>query len=195
VRRLVWFVSVSIDGFIARLDGDMSWARVDEELHWHFNDVLASTGAFLEGRKTYELMADHWPTADQDPDASPAVVEFARIWREVPKIVYSRTLESAEHASQIVREVVPEEVQALKEQEGGDLVVGSTDLVSTFLEHDLVDELRLYVHPALIGEGQPLYRGAQDHLWELEEAQPFNNGVVLLRYLRAASPAAADRRH
>jgi dihydrofolate reductase len=195
VRRLVWFVSVSLDGFIARLDGDMTWGRVDEELHWHFNDVLASTGAFLEGRKTYELMADYWPTADQDPDATPAMLEFARIWLEVPKIVYSRTLESAEHASQVVREVDPDAIRALKERDGGDLVVGSTDLVSTFLEHDLVDELRLYVHPALIGEGQPLYRGAKDHQWELEEAQPFASGVVLLRYLRAASPAAADSRH
>ena len=194
MRRLVWFVSTSIDGFLARHDGDMSWASVDEELHWHFNDVLADTGAFLEGRKTYELMAAYWPTADEDPEATPAMLEFARIWREVPKIVYSRTLESAEHASKIVREVVPEEVRALKEQEGGDLVVGSSDLVSTFLVHDLVDELRHYVHPALIGDGQPLYRGPADVTWELEEAQPFANGVVLLRYLRAR-PAAADSRH
>ena len=119
----------SLDGFMAGPDNDLSWHQVDEELHQHFNDVLARADAFLEGRVTFELMADFWPTADQEPDATPAVRQFAQIWRDVPRIVYSRTLESAEWATRVVREVVLEEVEALKAEGDGDLVLGGANLV------------------------------------------------------------------
>ena len=79
---------------MAGVDGDLGWHRVDDEVHRHFNEVLAGMSAFLDGRVTYELMADFWPTADQDPDAPAPVAEFARIWRDMPKVVFSRTLES-----------------------------------------------------------------------------------------------------
>lgn len=172
----------SLDGFMAGPDGDLSWHQVDEELHQHYNDVLAGADAFLEGRVTYELMADHWPTADEQPDASPAERQFAQIWRDVPRIVYSRTLESAPWASSIVREVVPEQVQALKEQGDGDLILGGADLAASFFAHGLVDELRVYVHPVLVGAGARSFGSTVSGVWRLEETHRFGNGVVLLRY-------------
>ena len=133
----------------------------------------------------YELMATYWPTADHDPGAAPTIVEFARIWRAMPKLVYSRTLEQADWNATIVRDVVPEEVLALKAQPGGDLVLGGADLASAFVCHDLVDEYRLYVHPVVIGRGTPMLRPSDAKVaLRLVETHAFSNGVVLLRYER-----------
>jgi dihydrofolate reductase len=142
-------------------------------------------GAFLSGRVTYELMAEFWPTADQDPSSSEPMVEFARIWRDTPKVVYSRTLERAGWNTTIVREVVPSEVQQLKERTGGDLALGGADLAAAFLRQDLVDEYRIYVHPVRIGRGKPLFAPSDATVQlQLAESRSFGNGVVLLHYRR-----------
>src|SRR5438445_359752 len=94
----------------------------------HFVDLdqrpaaAGELGALLSGRVTHQLMAEFWPTADKDPASTGPMVEFARIWRDMPKFVFSRTLERADWNTTIVREVVPEEIQKLKEQPGGDMV-------------------------------------------------------------------------
>src|SRR5690348_4213092 len=118
MRKLSFMMSVSLDGFYADPEGGLEWQLVDEELHRHFNEYLATTGVFLEGRVMHELMAGFWPTADRDPQSAPAIVEFAGIWRDKPKLVYSRTLQHADWNATVVREVVPEEVEALKAQPG-----------------------------------------------------------------------------
>jgi dihydrofolate reductase len=149
------------------------------------NRWLGDAGGFLEGRGTYELMAEFWPTADQDPAAPPAIVEFAPIWRDMPKVVYSRTLERADWNATVVHDVVPADVLALKAQPGGDLVIGGSDVAAEFVRHDLIDEYRVYVHPIVIGRGTPMLRpsDAQVRL-DLIETHTFGNGVVLLRYER-----------
>jgi dihydrofolate reductase len=158
---------------------------VDDELHRHFNEQLGSMGAFLDGRVTYELMAGFWPTADTDPSSTEPMVEFARIWRDMPKIVYSKTLERADWNTTIVREVVPEDIMELKAQPGGDIVLGGADLAATFMRHDLIDEYRLYVHPVVIGKGKPLFQPSDATInLRLVESRRFGNGVVLLRYQR-----------
>jgi dihydrofolate reductase len=178
-------MSVSVDGFIEGPGRDIDWHLVDDELHRHFNAELSAMGGFLNGRVTYELMAHFWPTADADPASTAPMREFARIWREMPKIVYSRTLERADWGTTIVRDVVVEEVMALKTQPGGDLTLGGADLAAAFMRHDLIDEYRLYVHPVVIGRGKPLFPASdtQTHL-RLAETRAFGNGVVLLRYQR-----------
>lgn len=149
------------------------------------NDVLRPMGAFLHGRVVYELMASYWPTADADPAAPGVVREFAAIWREKPKYVYSRTLQEAGWNSTVVRDVVPEQVGALKAAPGGDLVLGGADLAAAFLRHDLVDEFRTYVHPVLIGRGKPLFPVFGGRVPPaLIEARAFGAGVVLLRHRR-----------
>ncbi|MFF4970762.1 dihydrofolate reductase family protein [Streptomyces sp. NPDC001083] len=185
MRKIVLMMSVSLDGYIEGPDREIGWHRVDEELHQHFNEEISRFGALLDGRVTHELMAAYWPTADQDPAATPTEAEFARIWRDIPKIVYSRTLERSDWNTTVVREVVPEEVRALKEEPGGDLGLGGADLTATFLRHDLVDELRIYVHPVLIGGGTPLFPKADTlTALRLTGTRTFGNGVVLLRYER-----------
>jgi dihydrofolate reductase len=178
-------ISVSVDGYMEGPNREIDWHMVDDELHRHLNGWLARTGGFLEGRVTYELMAHFWPTADQDPAAPPTVVEFAQIWRDMPKIVYSRTLERADWNATVVHDVVPAEVLALKAQPGGDLVLGGSDLAAEFARHDLIDEYRLYVHPVVIGRGTPMLRPSDANVpLRLIESHTFGNGVVMLRYER-----------
>ncbi|GIH26171.1 deaminase [Acrocarpospora phusangensis] len=181
-------MSVSLDGFFEGPNHELDWQLIDEELHGFFNDQLRDMGAFLDGRVTYELMAEYWPTADKDPEAAAPVAEFARIWREMPKIVYSRTLDRVEWNTTLVREVVPTEVLELKAQPGGDLALGGGKLAAEFMRHDLIDEYWLYVHPVVLGEGTPLFQAPEARLnLRLTETRAFGNGVVLLRYRRPAT--------
>lgn len=185
MRKIVVSMSVSLDGVMEGPHREIDWHLVDDELHAHFNAHLSRMSAFLDGRVTYELMAEFWPTADQDPDAPAPVKEFARIWRDMPKIVYSRTLEHAGWNTTVVREVVPAEVEALKAGSGGDLALGGADLTAAFAAHDLVDEYLVYVNPLLLGSGKRLFPEAADRTrLRLEESREFGNGVVLLRYAR-----------
>jgi dihydrofolate reductase len=186
VRKIVVSMSISLDGYVEGPNREIDWHLVDDELHEHFNEQLAAMGAFLNGRVTHELMAQFWPTADADPASTRPMVEFARIWRDMPKIVYSRTLEGAGWNTTVVRDVVVDEVLALKAEPGGDLALGGADLVATFRRYDLIDEYRLYVHPVLICAGKPLFSPSDVRTdLRLVGTREFGNGVVLLRYERA----------
>ena len=183
MRKIIFMMQVSLDGFFEGPGQDLSWHLVDDELHTHFNDELRTMGAFLDGRVTYELMEGFWPTADSDPANAGPMSEFAGIWRDMPKIVYSRTLESAGWDTTVVRDVVVDEVLALKAQPGGDLALGGADLAATFRDLGLIDEYRIYVHPVLIGRGKLLFQPTDaTAALRLVETRAFGNGVVLLRY-------------
>ena len=185
MRKIVLMLSVSLDGFFEGPNHELDWQLVDDELHEHFNEVLGAMGGFLSGRVTYELMAGFWPTADEDPTSTKPMVEFARIWREMPKIVYSTTLDHADWNATVVRDVVPAEVLKLKEQPGGDFALGGAGLAAAFMRYDLIDEHRLYVHPVLIGRGKRLFEPSDAKVdLRLAETRSFGSGVVLLRYER-----------
>jgi dihydrofolate reductase len=189
MRKIILMMSVSLDGFFEGPDRQLDWQLVDAELHGHFNEWLATAGAFLDGRVTYELMAGFWPTADQDPAATATMIEFAGIWRDMPKIVYSRTLEQAGWNATIVRDVVPAEILDLKAQPGGDLVLGGANLAASFIRHDLIDEYRFYVQPVVLGQGRPLFQTPDVRIsLRLAETRAFGSGVVLLRYERPDAP-------
>ena len=178
-------MSVSLDGFIEGPNHELDWHLVDDELHAHFNEQLGEMGAFLDGRVTYELMAGFWPTADTDPSSTEPMIEFARIWRNMPKIVFSRTLEHADWNTVIVRDVIADEIRELQAQPGGDMVLGGAEIAAAFMADDLIDEYRIYVHPVVIGRGKPLFPASDTRIsLQLAETHTFGNGVVLLRYQR-----------
>ena len=184
--NIVLMMSVSLDGFFEGPDHSLDWHLVDDEVHAHFNEEVARMAMFLDGRVTYELMAAFWPTADRDPASTPPVREFAGIWREMPKVVYSRTLERAGWNATIARDVVADEVRALKAGAAGDLAVGGAVLAAEFMRLDLIDEYRIYVHPVVLGEGRRLFPpSTPPTALTLAGTRAFGNGVVLLRYLRA----------
>jgi dihydrofolate reductase len=177
--KIIVSAGVSADGFYEGPDRDISWHRVDDELHRHMNAKLAQMSTFLMGRVNYELMESVWPTADQNPEFDESMQEFAPIWRDIPKVVYSRTLEQVGANATLVREVVPDEVREIAAR--GDAVVGGADLAASFQRLGLIDEYQVYVMPVAIGSGRRLFPDDRIDL-HLEDARPFGNGVVLLRY-------------
>ena len=148
MRKIILMMSMSLDGFIEGPDRQIDWHMVDDELHSHFNEQVGKMGAILSGRVTHQLMAEFWPTADKDPASTGPMVEFARIWRDMPKFVFSRTQERAGWNTTVVRDVVPAQIQELKAHPGGDLVIGGADLAAAFMQHGLIDEFWTPALPA-----------------------------------------------
>ncbi|MFZ0548977.1 MAG: dihydrofolate reductase family protein, partial [Candidatus Promineifilaceae bacterium] len=153
--KIIYSFSVSLDGYFETVDHGLEWAIIDEEFHTFANEETRETAVELYGRRLYELMSDFWPTADEDPSAPAYVAEFARMWREKPKVVFSKTLEKVDWNSRLVRGNVVEEVEKLKGEYDGDMNVGGAELAATFARLDLIDEYRVYIHPVILGDGTP----------------------------------------
>jgi dihydrofolate reductase len=184
MRRLIYSMGVSLDGFIAGPDGEIDWSAPDEELHRFHNQQTREIGAHLCGRRLYEEMV-YWETADQNPSAAEHELEFARIWQGIPKIVFSKTLEKVEGNARLVRDGVGEEVAKLKEQPGKDLAVGGAGLASTVMKLGLIDEYRLFVSPVVLGGGTPYFPALDESIdLELVETRTFGSRVVYVRYRR-----------
>jgi dihydrofolate reductase len=185
MRKLIYSMGVSLDGFIAGPDGEIDWSAPDEELHRFHNQQTRELGAHLCGRRLYEVMA-FWETADQNPSAAEHELEFARIWKDLPKIVFSKTLRNVAGNARLVRDGAAEEVARLKEQPGGDLAVGGAGLASAFIKLGLVDEFRLFVSPVVLGGGTPYFPPLDERIeLELVETQTFGSRVVYVRCRRA----------
>lgn len=182
MRKLIFMMQISLDGFMEGPNREIDWHRVDDELHQHMNDKLGPMSMFHQGRVTHELMAAYWPTADQDPTAGGTTKEFAGIWRDMPKHVYSRTLNTTDWNTTVKRDVDPDEINELKQQPGGDMVVGGAALAGVFQHLGLIDEYHVYVQPVLIGSGKPMFKDVTPQDLNLSETKAFSNGVVLLRY-------------
>jgi dihydrofolate reductase len=194
MRKVIYAMSVSLDGFIETTQGDLSWSVPDEELHKHFNERESAIGIQLYGRRLYELMAAFWPTADENPSAPPHVIEYARIWKSKPKVVFSRTLDHVGSNARLVRGDIAGEVNKLKGQPGGDMIVGGAGLAATFMQLDLIDEYGLYLRPVILGGGKPMFGPLRDKMdLQLVETRHFGGGVVLLRYQRATALAGTEK--
>ena len=181
--KLRYLLNVSLDGFIETVDHGLEWALVDEELHAWFNQQEARVEAMLYGRRLYEVMAAHWPTAESDPDIKPVEAEFARIWNAKPKLVFSSTLEFVDWNSRLVRGDVVEELGRIREEFPGDLGIGGATLAAELVRQNLVDEYGLVVHPAILGAGTPFFPPMAHSLdLELFDTHRFSSGVIYLGY-------------
>lgn len=177
-------MAVSLDGYIAGPRGEGGWAAPDEELHRFHNDQARELGLHLLGRRLYEVMA-YWETAEErNPTAPQHELEFARIWKVLPKIVYSTTLEEVEGDSRLSRGDPADEVLELKQKSGADIAVGGAALASSLTAHGLIDEYHLFVTPVVLGGGRPFFAGDTRLDLELLETRTFGSGVVYLRYGR-----------
>jgi dihydrofolate reductase len=186
--RLIYAMNVSLDGFVETPDHSLEWTVVDEEIHAWWNDQLRTLDASLYGRRVYELMAAHWPTADDDPATTDVMREFAAIWNPMPKVVFSHGLQQVEHNSRLVRGDVGEALDGLRHEFTGDLAVAGPDLASQFSRQGLVDEYRLVVHPVVLGAGTPFWPELDRPLrLELVETHRFASGAMYLGYRAARS--------
>jgi dihydrofolate reductase len=184
MRKLIYSMGVSLDGFIAGPHGEIDWSAPDEELHRFHNEQTRELGAHFCGRRLYEEML-YWETAEENPSAAEVEVEFARVWKDLPKIVFSNTLEDVEGNARLATGGIAEEVAKLKEQPGKDLAVGGAGLASSFTELGLIDEYGLFVSPVVLGGGTPYFPAVQERInLELVETRTFASRVVYLRYRR-----------
>ena len=183
--KLIYSMTVSLDGFVADSGGEIDWSAPDEELHRFHNERVRELGAQLCGRRLYEVML-YWETAEENPAASDVELEFARIWRRIPKIVFSSTLERVEGNWRLAADGLAEEVARLKEQAGGDVGIGGAGLAASAIELGLVDEFQIFVSPIVLGGGTPFFPALKERVaLELVETRTFGSRVVYLRYRRA----------
>ena len=178
LRRLILQTSVSIDGYVAALDGSHPWNDdgADEAVEQWILDSVSAAGAHLMGRVTYEEMAAFWPTSTS---------EFARPMNELPKVVFSKTLQQADWPeTRIARGDLREEIERLKREPGNDLIAyGGATFDQALSRAGLVDEYRLMIQPAALGAGLPLFKDLSDPLHlELVEAMTFASGVAIHVY-------------
>jgi len=182
MRKVIYGMFVSLDGFIEGPNRELDWQIVDEQLHRFANDLQSETGTYLFGRRMYEVMA-YWETADQNLSSPEYVLEFARNYKRIPKIVFSRTLEQVQGNARLVRADLVEEIGKLKTQPGKNLEVGGADLASTLIKLGLIDEYHVFIHPVVLGSGTPFFPSLDKSInLRLVETRTFGSGVVYLRY-------------
>ena len=185
MARLIYSALASLDGYVADESGGWSWAHPDEEVHTAVNDLTRGIGTHLYGRRMYEVLVA-WETMG-GADEPEVIRDYAEIWRAADKVVYSRTLEAASSArTRIERDFDPEAVARMKADADRDISVGGPELAGQALQADLVDELHLFVAPAVVGGGtRSLPDGLRLDL-ELLDQRRFESGFAHLHY-RVAS--------
>ncbi len=182
MSKVIYALSVSLDGFVEAPGGDLSWSYPNAELERHLNERERATRTCLYGRRLYETMAAHWPTADQNPSASDFELEYAQIWKPKKKIVFSRTLTEVGWNAELFKGDIATEINRLKAQPDNDMLVGGANLAATFIRLGLIDEYRLYINPVVLGGGKPMFPPLREKInLNLVETCLFG-AIVMLRY-------------
>lgn len=181
MRRVIASEMVTLDGYFAGPNGEIDWFVWNEETAKYAIDLISTVDTILFGRVTYEMMASYWSSASPPTD-DPIIIDKMN---NLPKIVFSKTLEKAEWKNtRLIKDNIAEEILKMKKQPGKDMVIyGSGSIVSAFMNLGLIDEYHLFVNPIVLGRGKPLFRDLNDkHKLKLTETKTFSNGVVLLHY-------------
>jgi dihydrofolate reductase len=183
MRRLTFGMNVSLDGYIAAPGDDLGWSSPSDELFQWWSDRVAATGLALYGRRLWQTMSSHWPTADQQPGVTPAHVEYAHRWRAMPKVVFSSTITAVDGNARLVTGDAVTEVTRLKTEDGGAMDVGGATLAAAAMRAGLVDEYVIVTHPVLVGGGTPFLTALDTWVnLTLVETRTFPDGVLLTRY-------------
>ena len=181
VAKLTFFgMMISLDGYINDAKGNFSWGQIDSDVHEHANAETKQIGTMILGRRMYETLVS-WETYSGDTDFE---AEFAEIWRNLDKVVVSKTLKQAKsRRTSIVPEIDLDEMRRLKASAAKDLAVAGPTLASTYLAAGLIDEIGIYFVPVVVGAGTPMFQQVNQTL-RLERIQElaFANGVVFVRY-------------
>jgi dihydrofolate reductase len=181
----MYSMGVSLDGFVAGPGGEIDWTAPDAELHRFHNQQAAELGVHLCGRRLYEVMR-YWDSAEEDdPSLAEPEREFARIWKALPKLVFSTTLAHVAGNARLATGDLAQEITELKQQTGKDLAVGGAGLAASCARLGLIDEYRLFVSPVVLGDGTRFFPDLDERIGlELIETRTFGSRVVYLRYRR-----------
>ena len=183
MRNLIFAINTTLDGCV-----DHTKQIADEETHEYFTHLMRDADLQVFGRKTYQLMVPFWPEVAKNQSMSKAENEFARTFDSLNKIVFSRSIDSAEDKNtKIVRTDLRDEILKLKQEQGKNILVGGVDIPSQLMQLGLVDEFRFVVGPTVAGEGRRLLEGVslpEKLQLKLVESKFFESGCVALRYLK-----------
>lgn len=183
MRKLLYGMNLSVDGYISAPGDDLGWSEPNDELFQWWLDEERAIELFLYGRKLWEMMSSYWPTGDQQPGANPAEIEFARNWRDTPKVVFSSTLDEVDWNARVFDGDAVAEIARLKAEDGGPMRVGGAKLAAAAMRAGLIDEYTIVTHPVLVGGGAPFFTALDSWVnLNLVETRTFSGGVVLNRY-------------
>lgn len=187
MRKIILFNLISIDGYFAGIDGDISWHNVDDEFNDFAVEQTKTFGTIIFGRTTFKIFEEYWPKALKDPATSNEDRQIAQTIEDATKIVFSKTLkETSWNNSKIFHEINPENIKAWKERDGKDAVIfGSGTIAKQLAELNQIDEYRLMVNPVILGEGKNMFEHLGKKNLKLTDIRKFKNGNVLLTYLPA----------
>lgn len=189
MAKLIYYAISSLDGYIEDADGKFDWAAPDDDVHGYVNDLMRPVGTYLLGRRMYETLV-FWERPPDLATQPPVVQDFAEIWREADKIVYSKTLPTASSArTRIEREFDSDAVRQLKATARRDFTVGGPELAALAIEAGLVDEYHLFLVPVIVGGGKRSLpdRNVRVKL-ELLDERRFRNGTMYLHYCTSRAP-------
>lgn len=179
MRKLIASINMTVDGFC-----NHDAITPDNEMMQHFNELLRNADTILYGRTTYQLMESYWPAIAKNPTGNKVEDEFAVLIDNISKILFSRTLRHVDWKNtELKKEISKEEVLALKQQTGKNILAGSPSMIITLTQLGLIDEYQLVVHPVILGSGLPLFKNITDRVTlTLLKAKPFSSGAVVLYY-------------
>lgn len=187
MRRVVYFIHVSLDGFVSDSKGEIAWAKANEEMFDIAGMQTDRSDTAVYGRNTYNIMENYWPEAGEKPGASKHDIQHSEWYNKVEKIVISSTLNEADlNNVRIISKNLPEEIVKLKNRVGGDIVLfGSPSTAHTLMEKDLIDDYWFFINPVLLGGGIPLFKNIRNKMsLELVSGKVFDSGVVCVHYKR-----------
>jgi dihydrofolate reductase len=187
VRKLIYAMNLTVDGYIAAAGDDLGWSDPSEELFQWWLDQERTNSLSLYGRKLWEAMSSYWPTGDQQPGATPAEIEFARNWRDTPKVVFSSRIADLDTGdnwnTRLVTGDATAEITRLKAGDGGPMTIGGATLARAAMRAGLIDEYVLATHPVLVGGGTPFFASLDSWVnLNRVETRTLSGGVVVTRF-------------
>jgi dihydrofolate reductase len=188
MKKIVLFLHVSLDGFVAGPNGEMNWIKVDADIFDYVGKRIQGTDTALYGRKTFDMMEAYWPTAADKPNASKHDKEHSAWYSTVHKVVVSKTLQGKQlPRTTIISDNVASAIRELKQGDGREIIIfGSPSVGHLLVAEGLVDGLWLFVNPILLGEGIPVFAGIKERApLKLETSHIFDSGVICLHYEKA----------
>jgi dihydrofolate reductase len=185
MRKLIYSIAVSLDGYINDANGSLDWVPVDEEYHRFANAQQAETGLSIYGTNMWRTMV-YWNTADQEPNHPDYMYDFARLWKPSQKLVVSHSLNETDLAAgaRLMRDGLIDEVRRLKAEPGNVITVSGATIASTLIDAGLVDEVQPLVVPAILGGGTRFLQTRTQSRYDLAETRRFKNGMTLLRCVK-----------
>ena len=190
MRKIISFMHISLDGFVAGLNGEMNWIKINEEIFDHVGIRISKTDAALYGRVTFEMMENYWPTAADKPSATKHDIEHSKWYSKSQKLVISNTLKEENFENtKILGNNFAEEINEIRQQPGSEILLfGSPTATHSLINLNMIDGYWLFVNPIILGQGIPLFKDVKEITkLNLVSTQQFNCGVTELNYIKEKS--------